>query len=396
MTEPRNDIPRHILPAIVLAQFAGTSLWFASNAVLKDLTASLAFPESALETLTSAVQLGFIAGTLIFAFLAVADRISPRLLFLLCSVGGAIMNVLILWFGQSLAGYAIQRFCVGFMLAGIYPVGMKIAADWFSTGLGKALGYLVGALVLGTAFPHLLRGMGQILRWQHVMVSVSLVAMLGGVLLFLTVPDGPNRKSSARFDPRALYKMFQLRDFRSATFGYFGHMWELYAVWALTPFMLSAYAAARSLGSSNVSLWSAAIIGIGALGCVLGGLYSEKIGSAKVAFVQLTVSGLFCLAFPILFRAPAWIFLPGMLVWGATVVGDSPQYSTLSARTAPKEYVGSALTIMNCIGFSITVCSIFLSGRLNGELPIEFLPLILVVGPAFGLYFIRPLMRKGL
>lgn len=157
--------------------------------MLKDLTLSLSLPEAALGILTSAVQIGFIAGTLCFAFLALADRISPRLLFLLCSLGGAFINALILCCGRDLVSYSIQRFFVGFMLAGIYPVGMKIAADWFAASLGKALGYLVGALVLGTAFPHFLKGCGQTLEWQYVVGSVSLIAALGGCLLFFSVPD---------------------------------------------------------------------------------------------------------------------------------------------------------------------------------------------------------------
>jgi MFS family permease len=278
--------PRRILPVIIASQFAGTSLWFAGNAVLGDLQRQWGLAPEALGYITSAVQLGFIVGTLVFAFFALADLFSPRIVFFLCSAAGAIANASILALGESFAALLVLRFVTGFFLAGIYPVGMKIASGWYQRDLGKALGFLVGALVLGTAFPHLLKGVGQALPWQHVIVGVSAVALAGGLLMLALVPDGPHLASGARFDPRALRSIFRVPEFRASSFGYFGHMWELYAFWAFVPWVLAAQ------DRLNVPLWSFAVIAAGAVGCVLGGIVSLRRGSAPVAFAQLGASGL--------------------------------------------------------------------------------------------------------
>ena len=189
---------------IVLSQFAGGSLWFAGNAVLGDLRLALALPDAALGWITSAVQLGFIAGTLAFAFFAVSDIASPRVVFFLCALAGAAANAASYLMAQGLASLLALRFATGFFLAGIYPVGMKIAAGWYRDDLGKALGFLVGALVLGTAFPHLLKGLGTTLPAQQVMLGVSALAVAGGAAMLVLVPDGPFLSRGARFDPRAI------------------------------------------------------------------------------------------------------------------------------------------------------------------------------------------------
>lgn len=388
------SIPKHILPVIVIAQLAGTSLWFASNAVLSDLTLALKFPPSAVATLTSSVQLGFIFGTLIFSFFAITDKISPRVVFTACALSGALFNALILVLPSGFAAYCVMRFVVGMSLAGIYPVGMKIAADWYSKDLGKALGYLVGAVVLGTALPHFLKSFQQIFDWRTVLVSVSVLAALGGLLLGTSVPDGPHRKPAPPFDPAALSRMFRAPKFRAATFGYFGHMWELYSFWAFLPILLSAYAKEHSGLTLNHSLWSGLVIGVGSLGCVGGGLWSRTAGSSRVAATQLAISGLFCLTFPALFQAPPWLFLTGLMIWGITVVGDSPQFSALTAQTAPQEYVGSALTLMNCIGFSVTIVSLHLCSQLQPQLSPSYLPIVLALGPAFGLWALRSVKQE--
>ena len=378
-------IPRRILPVIVLAQFAGTSLWFASNAVMGDLQRQWQLPPSALGTMTSAVQFGFIAGTLCFAWFAWADRFSPRLLFLVSALFGAAANLLVWLAASGLPSLLLCRFFTGFFLAGIYPVGMKITVAWYRQGVGRAIGYLVGALVLGTAFPHLLRALGQSLPWSAVIVASSAVAAAGGVLLYLLVPDGPHLPPGRRLQPGALRAVIRSPDFRRASFAYFGHQWELYALWTFVPALLAAYAQSRGLAGFPVSLWSFFIIGAGAAGCILGGIVSRLVGSLAVAFAQLAVSGLCCLLVPWAFRLPPGLFLPFLLVWGIAVVGDSPQYSALSARTAPPEQVGSALTLMNCVGFAVTIGSIQLLAHLMGRLPLPYLLPLLAFGPLFGL-----------
>ncbi len=381
--------PARILPVIVAAQFAGVAIWFAGNAVLPDLQRQWGFADAALGYVTSAVQLGFIAGTLVFAFLAIADRYSPRRVYLACSVAGALANLGAMAADGSLSALLATRFVTGFFLAGIYPVGMKIASGWYQKGLGHALGLLVGALVLGTAFPHLLKGLGQAWPWEAVVIGVSVLCALGGALMFAFVPDGPHLSRGTKFDPTALATVFRSRDFRASAFGYFGHMWELYAFWAFVPVALAARGAA-----DNVSLWAFAVIAAGFLGCAVGGRISLRAGSARVAVAQLGTSGACCLLSPLAFLAPTPVFLAFLLVWGVTVVGDSPQFSALNAANAPRAFVGSALTIANCIGFAITIPAIELLNAASAWLPVQYLFLLLVPGPVFGLLAMRPLLRK--
>jgi len=381
-------VPARILPTIVLSQFAATSLWFAGNAVMPDLSRSAGLPESAVGDVTIAVQLGFIAGTLVFAWLALADRYSPRRLFFLSTLAGAAANAATLAAGGELLPLLAARFATGFFLAGMYPVGMKIASGWYDRDLGLALGWLVGALVLGTALPHLIRGLGGDLPWQGVILSVSAIAVAGGLAILLLVPDGPHLRAGAKFDPAAFVEIFRSPDFRASAFGYFGHMWELYAFYAFLPVLLAA-----RLGGDGaaVSVWSFAAIGAGFLGCTLGGYLSRRIGSARVAFMQLGASGLCCLVSPLAFAAPLPVFLGFLLFWGVVIVGDSPQFSTLNARFAPPALVGSALTIANCIGFSITIAAIALLARLIDAVGPQYVFLILAPGPALGLAALKRL-----
>ena len=363
--------------------------------MLEDLQRQWRLPAEALGYVTSSVQLGFIAGTLAFAFFAVSDRHSPRLVFFLCALAGAAANAAILAAGGSLAGLLALRFVTGFFLAGIYPVGMKIASGWFQRDLGNALGFLVGALVAGTAFPHLLKGLGAALPWQEVLLAASGVAALGGLLMLALVPDGPHLAKGARFDPRALAAIFRVRAFRASSFGYFGHMWELYAFWAFVPWILAAHAAQGAGGALNVPLWSFGVIAAGSLGCAAGGIASLRLGSAPVAFAQLAASGLCCVLSPLAFHAPTPVFLGFLLFWGVVVVGDSPQFSALNAQSAPRERVGSALTIANCIGFGITVFSIELLNAVSRSLAPHWLFLLLVPGPLFGLVSLLPLLQRA-
>lgn len=386
--------PSWILPVIIFSQFAGTSLWFASNAVLSDLQGQWGLASDVLGYMTSAVQFGFIMGTLGFAFFAIADRFSPRSVFLICSLLGALFNLGIYLVAQGFWSLLAFRFLTGFFLAGIYPVGMKIAAGWYQQDLGKAIGFLVGALVLGTAFPHLLKGFDQGFPWEAVIIGVSSIAALGGLAMFLLVPDGPYLSKGTGFDPKALAVIFQSKRFRASAFGYFGHMWELYTFWAFVPFVLAVYVIEHPASDLNISFWAFLIIAAGSLGCVGGGLLSLRLGSARVAFAQLASSGICCLLSPLLFYAPTPVFLAFLLFWGIVVVGDSPQFSALNAQNAPRELVGSALTIANCIGFAITIVSIQLTNYLAAFLQAHYLFLPLTVGPILGLIAIMPLVHR--
>lgn len=396
MTTTTTKPPVWIIPTIVFSQFAGTSLWFAGNAVLKDLQTHLRLSDDqALGSITSSVQLGFITGTLVFAFFAISDKFSPRRIFLVCALSGALANIAILWWATDLVSLLFFRFITGFFLAGIYPIGMKIAAGWYQKSLGKAIGFLVGALVLGTAFPHFLKSIGGALSWQLVIQSVSIIAALGGIAMYLLVPDGPYISKGAAFNPKVLLQMLRTKNFRSAAFGYFGHMWELYTFWAFVPIILQHYAALNQW-QANFSWWAFLVIAAGSLGCIIGGFVSKQSGSARVAFFQLAVSGLLCLLSPLLFQLPPILFLLLLVIWGIVVVGDSPQFSALTAQTAPKKYVGSALTIVNSIGFAITIFSIQLANFLYSTINPSYIFVTLVIGPFFGLLSMFSLAKRGL
>src|SRR5574337_564469 len=325
MTQPA--VPRRVLPVIVFSQFAATSPWFAANAVMPALQQAWGLPAGAVGTLTAAVQLGFVVGTLVFALLMIADRFRPTRVFLTCAALGATANALVatLDAGQWTLLLAL-RFAVGFLLAGIYPVGMRIAAGWYREGLGAAMGVLIGALVLGTALPHGLRAAGGLaLPWQCVVLGVSALTLLGGLAT------------------AALAVIWTDTRVRASVFGYFGHMWELYAFYVLVPLILATH-----LAGAGLSLAAFAVIAAGFVGCAVGGLVGRRLGRAQVAAAQLAASGL-C---------------------GVTVVGDSPQFSTLTARNAPPEMVGSVLTFANSIGFAITVLSIEAFVRAAHALPL--------------------------
>lgn len=382
------SIPKRILPAIVFAQFAGTSLWFAGNAVIPDLVQELKLTEMAVGYITSAVQFGFIIGTLVFAFLSIADRISPTKVFMWCAILGAGANALTGYSG-SFFWLMLSRFATGFFLAGIYPVGMKIASDWHKEGLGKALGYLVGALVLGTAFPHLIKYFSADLPWKTILFGTSWFATAGGVLLYFAVPDGPHQGKKGEFKPSALFRLFKNRNFRSAAFGYFGHMWELYTFWAFIPIMIEFHGQINGIAASNISLWSFAAIAVGGLSCALGGHWSLSVGSKKVAFVSLIGSGLCCLALPFFVELPFALFITLLLVWGLFVVSDSPQFSTLVAQSSDSDYVATGLTIVNSIGFAITILSIQLLNTMWAQWHSPLVFLILAVGPLVGAISIK-------
>ena len=383
-------IPRRILPAVALSQFAGTSLWFAINAVLPDLQRSAGLPASAAGWLTAAVQLGFIAGTMVFALLSVADRFSPRLVFLSCALAGAALALATAWLPPTLAGLTALRFATGVCLAGVYPVGMKIAAGGYAPGLGWALGVLVGALVRGTARPFGLRALGAAWAWESVMTVVALIAAGGGLLMALAVPDGPHLvRRPQGLSPRALTVVWTDRRLRASALGYFGHMWELYAFFVLLPLIVGMH------WQGVAALWWVfGAIAIGGLSCVAGGLLARRFGGARVAGAQLLCSGACGLIAPWLLDAPMWLWVPWLLLWGATVSGDSPQFSALTAGNAPRELVGSVLTLVNSLGFALSVATITLFVALAGVWPLSRVLPWLALGPALGVLSLRPLLLK--
>jgi MFS family permease len=374
---------------IVLAQFAGTSLWFAGNAILPNLQPLLG--TNALSGwITSAVQLGFISGTLLYTLYGIADRFPVTRVFLISVVAAAGFNLLFLVVPLRPESVLLSRFGVGFFLAGVYPVGMKIAADWFRPVLGRAMGFLVGALVLGTALPHLIRGVGTSLPYPGVLLTVSGLAVVGGVLMAFFIPSKPvtNRRTRIRLDVFSL--LLKPGDLRAGVVGYFGHMWELYTVWAFLPALLLIYAHAHPDFLFNQSVWAFWGIGVGFVGCAGGGLLALWVGSRRVATIQLAISGGCTALIPVMIQAPPALFLLYLLVYGITIAGDSPQLTTLISANVPNETRGSLLTLVTCIGFSVTILSIQTMAWLlpqTGGSPWAFW--LLVPGPLVGLWGLK-------
>jgi MFS family permease len=380
------QVPRHILPVLVTAQFAGTSLWFAVNAVMPDLQRELGWPASAVGPLTSSLQFGFIVGTLVFALLAIADRFAPRRVFLFCALAGAGCTVGAWAMVTHYEALLVWRFLTGVFLDGIYPVGMKIAAQWYTKGLGAALGLLIGALVLGSASAHALRALSGTLPWPTLMLGVAALAAAGGLLLFFGTSDPPGAVARVTtLQWRALGTLWTDGRVRASVLGYFGHMWELTCV--------GDGAAGAPRGSAGGSFGRVLVLG-GVIGCAGGGWVALRWGSARVATLQLATSGLCCLATPLLIGAPAPLFYAWLVLWGITVSGDSPQFSTLTARNAPPQAVGSVLTLSNSIGFGISIVSILLFVSLSQTISLGALLPWLAVGPALGLWAMMRLVQE--
>jgi MFS family permease len=382
---------KKILPLIMISQFLCTSLWFAGNGVSDDIIHSFQLAPEAVGYLTSFVQFGFVLGTLGFALLSIADKFSPSKIFFVCALFGSLFNLGILVESNNLFSIVTFRFLTGISLAGIYPIGMKIAADYFDKGLGKSLGWLVGALVVGTAFPHFLKLISGNYSWEYVIVATSLLATLGGLLIIVFVPQGPYCKVNSKTNIKDLIRVFKKENFSQAAMGYFGHMWELYAFWTFTPTILATYNKLNLDINLSIPLYSFVIIGSGCLACILGGYLSSYFGLKKTATCFLILSGLCCLISPFIFSSSPILFVSFLVFWGLVVIADSPLFSTLVATNTEPETKGTALTIVNSIGFSITIISIQLLNYLQGITESSFIFLLLAIGPIIG---VRSLITK--
>lgn len=378
---------KKILPVIVISQFFCTSLWFAGNAILPNLVEYFHLKNANVAHFISAVQFGFITGTFTFALSGIVDRFVATRIFFLCSVLAAFCNISIVILNTNEVILLVSRFLTGFFLAGIYPVGMKIASDHYQKGLGKSLGLLVGALVLGTAFPHFLKGFNTNYSWKFVLYTTSSLSVLGGLMMLLFVPKGEFSSVGKKIDFRAIAKGFSVRNFRKPALGYFGHMWELYTFWAFLPALILTYKTKHNLLEINVSQWSFMIIASGSVACVISGYLSQYFGTKKVAVSALFLSTCCCLTSPLFITySNVYVLFFFLLFWGMVVIADSPLFSTLVAQNAPVESKGTLLTITNCVGFSLTIVSIQLFGKLTEFINHEYLFVFLAIGPILGLW----------
>jgi len=369
---------------LALAELLGMALWFGVSAVAPQIAAEWQLDPGVTAWLTLAVQLGFVAGTLLSATLNLPDVIGARPLFAVSALLGATANALLACCATGAATAIVLRFLTGVFLAGVYPPGMKLIATWFREGRGFALGVLVGALTLGKASPYLVNALGSS-QWRVNVAVASILAVLSSALVGVFVREGPYALANSPFDLSQVAKVFRNRGVRLANFGYFGHMWELYAMWTWAPAMIRASAAASGESAAFAEAASFVVIGSGAVGCIIAGLLADRMGRTLVASAAMAMSGACCVAIGFLFGQSTLFLLIVAAIWGATIVADSAQFSACVTELGDPRYIGTALTLQTCIGFLITTISIELVPVLVTQVGWKYVFIVLAPGPFLGI-----------
>jgi MFS family permease len=382
---------------LAIAELLAMAPWFSASAVAPALARAWQLSPSATAWLTISVQLGFVAGALVSAMLTLADRLSARKLVAGSATIAALATLGVAAAHDIVVGIAC-RLLTGAALAGVYPPGMKIAAGWFKEARGWAIGILVGALTLGSASPHLVRWAVSPTAWRIVLVVAAISAVAGGLLVLLVPNDGPYAAPSPPFSLAAAPRILKDPGVLLANLGYLGHMWELYAMWTWIAAFIAASEHARLGAETDVTARAALItftvVGSGAIGCWLGGKYADRLGRTLVTSVAMLVSGLSALTVGGLFGAPLIALLPLLLVWGITIVADSAQFSAAVSELAPREYVGTALTLQTCLGFLLTAATIYLLPTVAETIGWRWSMGVLAIGPALGVWAMLVLRRR--
>ena len=372
-----------VLVLLSVAELFGMSLWFSASAVAPLLKVEWGLSDASATWLTLSVQLGFVAGTLASAVLNLPDVFAPRRLVIGAGLLGAAANGSLALFSHGPGSALVLRFLTGFCLAGVYPPAMKILASWFRARRGLALGVLVGALTLGKAVPYLVNAVfGS--AWRRSLLSSSGLALLGALFVVLFVHEGPFAPAPARFDLTQVTKVFANRGVRLASFGYFGHMWELYAMWTWIPVMLRSSFALRGVAPAAAEAASFFVIGCGAAGCVLAGLAADWKGRTLVTSAAMAVSGACCVVIGLCYGGPPLVLVAVAAVWGAAVVADSAQFSAAVTELGDPVYMGTALTLQTSLGFFLTTLSIDLVPAFLPALGWRWVFVLLAPGPALG------------
>jgi MFS family permease len=374
------------LAVMSFAELLVLSLWFSASAVLPALAREWQLGDAGRAGLTIAVQFGFIVGTLVSALANLPDLWPPQRLMMMSALLGAIANAAVALRVDSLGPALVLRFLTGLCMAGAYPPAMKIMATWFREGRGLAIGILVGALTVGSGIPYLIRGVTD-LPWRATLLTASVLALVGAIVVQWFVTEGPHRFPTARFDVRMAAAVFGERGARLACLGYFGHMWELYAMWAWIGVFFADSLQVRGGGhyaglNSNAATFS--VIALGAMGCYLGGIVSDRLGRTTLTMAAMLLSGLCAVVIGFTFGGPPLLTLTVAVVWGITVIADSAQFSTAITELAPPAYVGTALTTQTCVGFAITMASIWLIPVMVRQAGWRWAFATLAVGPFLG------------
>ena len=367
------------------------STWFSASAVVPQLREEWELSSGAAAWLTIAVQLGFVAGALVSSLLNLSDLISPRLIILGGALGAAGANLALLLADDP--GFAMPfRALTGLFLAGVYPPALKLMSTWFQRGRGLALGVLVGAVTVGSAMPHLVNGLGG-LDWRVTVVATSVLTVIGGAV-GAAVHEGPFPFPPAVFNPRQAGQVLANRGVRLASLGYFGHMWELYAMWAWFAVFFAEVTTSGGEPSSATAYATFFVIGIGGLGCVAGGILGDSWGRERTTSLMMLISGACALLIGLLFEGPTWLVLVVGLVWGIAVVGDSAQFSTMITEHAEQAYVGTALTLQLAMGFTLSVATLWLIPVLVDAVSWRWAFAFLAPGPALGVLAMRRLESR--
>ncbi len=376
------------------------TLWFAASAVVPQLTTEWNLSEGQRSWMTMSVQIGFVVGALLSAVVNLPDRVSARCLVAVSALAGAAFNAAIALFDPDPDVALVMRFLTGVAMAGVYPPGMKLAISWCREDRGLGIGLLVGALVLGSACPHLLNGLSLfgtagMPPWRGALLASSVMAVAGALIVGLFFREGPARTQSAPFDWRFVGRAFAHRPTRLANLGYFGHMWELYAMWTWVPILLLKSFESGGRSASAARLAGFATIAVGAAGSVVAGVFADRIGRTKVAIWSLVVSGT-CALFAGAFYSSPVLLTALCLVWGFAVVADSAQFSAAVSELTDPRYVGTALALQTSLGFLLTLLTIRLVPTIAAHPSIgwERVFMILALGPAFGIWSMLKLRQS--
>ncbi|HSK40058.1 MAG TPA: MFS transporter [Arenibaculum sp.] len=380
---------------LIVAEMAGMSLWFTSAAVLPDLAREGTVGPVRQALMSSGVQAGFVVGALFVSIGGIADRLDPRRVFAVSAFGAAGVNAMLVALPLGGDAAIASRFLTGAFLAGVYPVGMKIAVGWGTRDRGLLVGMLVGALTLGKATPYLL-AFAAGADWRAATLATSALAAMGG-LLILAAGLGPHHARSPKFDPWAIRLAWTDRRIRLAYLGYLGHMWELFAMWAWIGAAAAASYAATLDGTNAESLaklTAALAIGAGALACVLAGAVADRIGKAEVTIVALAASGICAVLTAASFGGPVWITFGLIVLWGIAVIPDSAQFSAIVADTAPPQVAGSLLTFQTALGFTLTIATVQVTPMAAAAFGWPLVLSAMALGPAVGIVAMLPLRRR--